>query len=297
MAQPTWENAKGMEIFTQISPTRLQSLIDHIRTDTTGWKAVDVSIEGTAKPDTKAISERIQSFFGGMQGAIFICGTRKILTLGLLGDDVDLNVLKKQLAAQLPEYQCSINTGNITREGLEVIAIRLQVTDTAPAPAAEPAKPAAVAQPAKPATAAEPLAVALLKLRLRRTQRIFFVVDDDLFMRSLLVKVLSGYGKVIALDDGKDLLSLYKEHNPDVVFLDIHLPCGSGVDLLEDIMLCDSTASVVILSADRIKDNVLLAQARGARGFVAKPFTREKIEEAMHKCLEQSELLGRGALT
>ncbi|MDP2206704.1 MAG: response regulator [Alphaproteobacteria bacterium] len=266
-----------MQIFTNITPSRLQALIDHIRTDTSGWKAVDVSIEGADKPDTQMISERIKTFFGDTEGAIFVCGSRKILTLGMLGEGIDFGTLKQQLAAHLPEYNCTINTGNITREGLEVIAIRLQVTDAGPS-APQPAEAAAVS---------------LLGLRMQRSKKVFFVVDDDLFMRSLLTKALAPYGEVVALDDGKDLLQTYREKNPDVVFLDIHLPCGSGVDLLEDIMHFDNTAGVVILSADRIKDNVLLAQARGARSFVAKPFTKEKIEEAMNKCLEQATLLAR----
>lgn len=278
MEQKTGRAGKGMEIYTHITPARLQELIDHIRTDTTGWKAVDVSIEGASKPDTHMISERIKSFFGDTDGAIFICGSRKILTLGMLGEDVDFGLLKQQLVAHLPEYNCTINTGSITREGLEVIAIRLEVAG------AEPPSPKAE-QPAAAAT--------LLALRRQRKDRLFFVVDDDLFMRSLLTKALSPHGEVVALDDGKDLLRLYREKNPDVVFLDIHLPCGSGVDLLDEIMTFDSTAGVVILSADRIKDNVLLSQARGARSFVAKPSTKEKIEEAMHKCMEQAALLAR----
>lgn len=133
----------------------------------------------------------------------------------------------------------------------------------------------------------------MLKTRMKRQERVFFVVDDDMFMRSLLTKALSPHGKVIAMDDGKDLLAAYREHLPDVVFLDIHLPCGSGIDLLEEIMRYDSTAGVIILSADRVKDNVLLSQAHGARGFVAKPFSKEKIEEAMNKCLQQAALLAR----
>lgn len=277
MGQPTGGSGKGMEIFTHITPARLKELIDHIRTDTTGWRAVDVSIEGAAKPDIKEVSSRIQSFFGDMEGAIFVCGSRKILTLGKLAEGVDLSVLKERLASHLPEYSCTINTGNITREGLEVIAIRLHISDAVVKPAAIPPTEAG----------------SMLKQRIHRYRKIFLVVDDDLFMRSLMTKVLSPHGEVVALDDGKDLLKFYQEKNPDVVFLDIHLPSGSGVDLLEGLLHIDSSAGVVILSADSVKDNVLLAQARGARGFVAKPFTKEKIEEAMHKCLEQAALLAR----
>jgi len=265
-----------MKIYTHITPARLQELIEYIRTDTTGWKAVDISIEDNQAPDINAVAARVYEFFGRRPGAIFVCGARKVLSLVMLEENVDFSKMKRDITALMPEYNCSINTGNITREGLEVIAIRLQLATAAPAKAA-------------PAPNAE----SMLKTRMKRQERVFFVVDDDMFMRSLLTKALSPHGKVIAMDDGKDLLAAYREHLPDVVFLDIHLPCGSGIDLLEEIMRYDSTAGVIILSADRVKDNVLLSQAHGARGFVAKPFSKEKIEEAMNKCLQQAALLAR----
>lgn len=265
-----------MKIYTHITPARLQELIEYIRTDTTGWKAVDISIEDNQVPDINAVAARVYEFFGRRPGAIFVCGARKVLSLVMLEENVDFPKMKRDITALMPEYNCSINTGNITREGLEVIAIRLQLATAAPAKAA-------------PAPNAE----SMLKTRMKRQERVFFVVDDDMFMRSLLTKALSPHGKVIAMDDGKDLLAAYREHLPDVVFLDIHLPCGSGIDLLEEIMRYDSTAGVIILSADRVKDNVLLSQAHGARGFVAKPFSKEKIEEAMNKCLQQAALLAR----
>lgn len=265
-----------MKIYTHITPARLQELIEYIRTDTTGWKAVDISIEDNQAPDINAVAARVYEFFGRRPGAIFVCGARKVLSLVMLEENIDFPKMKRDITALMPEYNCSINTGNITREGLEVIAIRLQLATAAPAKAV-------------PAPNAE----SMLKTRMKRQERIFFVVDDDMFMRSLLTKALSPHGKVIAMDDGKDLLAAYREHLPDVVFLDIHLPCGSGIDLLEEIMRYDSTAGVIILSADRVKDNVLLSQAHGARGFVAKPFSKEKIEEAMNKCLQQAALLAR----
>lgn len=276
-----------MEIYRNITPARLQELIDYIRTDTAGWKAVDVSIDSDEKPDIQVIAERVRTFFGQRPGAIFICGLRKVLTLVRLDDSIEFPVLKKQMTEHLPEYKCSINTGSVTREGLEVIAVRLKIASDA----------RAQEQPETPVTPVQAASAAfgstLLQQRLARTRPVFIVVDDDLFMRSLLTKALTPHGEVIALDDGAGLLDAYRQHVPDVVFLDIHLPCGSGVDLLEDIMKYDHTAGVVILSADRIKDNVLLAQARGARSFVAKPFTRDKIEDAMRKCLDQAALLAR----
>lgn len=273
-----------MTVYKTISPQRLQMLIDYIRTDTTGWKAVDVSIEDNEKPDIEEIAARVRKFFGKNPGAIFICGARKILTLVRLDNNINLSTLKSDIDKRLPEYSCCINTGTVTREGLDVIAIRLKSAEVR-----------ITQEPLSPPTqaASNAFGLTLLRKRIARPRHVFLIVDDDLFMRSLLSKALSPYGEIVELDDGKKLLSSYQEHVPDIVFLDIHLPSGSGVDLLEDIIQYDHTASVVILSADRIKDNVLLAQAKGARSFIAKPFTREKIEDSMHKCLKQSALQAR----
>ena len=169
-----------MKIYTHITPARLQELIDYIRTDTTGWKAVDISIEDNQAPDINAVAARVYEFFGRRPGAIFVCGARKVLSLVMLEENVDFPKMKRDITALMPEYNCSINTGNITREGLEVIAIRLQL---------------ATADPAKAAPA--PDTESMLKTRMKRQERVFFVVDDDMFMRSLLTKALSPHGKEI----------------------------------------------------------------------------------------------------
>jgi two-component system chemotaxis response regulator CheY len=263
------EGAQKMEIFKSISPAKLQELMDHIRKDVTGWKAVDVTVDGASSQDTADIAGKLEHFFTGKSGAIFVCGARKVLTLGKF-DGVDMDALRKDIARALPGYSCTINTGAVTREGLETIAIRLKDLTEKPAAAAD-----------------------LLQKRLQRPTKVFFVVDDDLFMRSLVAKVLKPYGVVHEFSDGLEMDKHYLREVPDVIFLDIHLPCGSGMDVLDVIRRTDSTAGVVMLSADRVKDNVLLSQARGAKGFVAKPFTKEKVEEAMRKCVEQATLMAR----
>ena len=62
------------------------------------------------------------------------------------------------------------------------------------------------------------------------------------------------------------------------------MPGKSGIDILEEILMFDQTAFIVMLSADTAKDNVLETRKLGAKGFVAKPFTKEKLVDMLQKC-------------
>jgi two-component system chemotaxis response regulator CheY len=261
-----------MEIYKTISMPKLQELLDHMRGEVAEWRAVDVTLEAGDMAETVQAAGHLDRSFSHHAGSIFVCGPRKMLMLARLGQKAAPGSVRESVNRALPKYACRVSAATVTKEGLETIKITLK-------------------DMTEPLSAPDPFF--LLKQKRARWEKIFFVVDDDLFMRSLLVKALRPYGKVIEFGDGADLADAYMRDLPDVVFLDIHLPCGSGMDIMNQIMNRDGTAGIVILSADSVKDNVLLAQARGARAFLAKPFTKEKIEEAMKKCIDQAELLLR----
>jgi two-component system chemotaxis response regulator CheY len=110
-------------------------------------------------------------------------------------------------------------------------------------------------------------------------ERVVMVADDDMFMRSLVTNTFRPKITVIEHGEAAGVVDAYLEHLPDVLFLDIHLPGGSGIKILEDILKFDETAYVAMLTADRVKENVLQAKKLGAKAFIAKPFTKQKLEE------------------
>lgn len=120
--------------------------------------------------------------------------------------------------------------------------------------------------------------------RQERSQNIVLVAEDDFYMRQLVSIALEGIATVIPAESGDAVLSLYKEHNPDVLLLDIHLPKVSGKQLLAEVLAYDSGAYVVMLSADSKSDNVHGLISAGARGFVAKPFTKETLLKYLQPC-------------
>lgn len=108
--------------------------------------------------------------------------------------------------------------------------------------------------------------------RKERTEQIVMVVDDDLFMRSVVRQTLHAHAGVVEHDSGLEVLKAYEEHAPDILMLDIHLPGRSGLEWLSEILAFDPEAHIVMLSADPQHEHVTKAIDGGAKGFVCKPF-------------------------
>jgi two-component system chemotaxis response regulator CheY len=124
----------------------------------------------------------------------------------------------------------------------------------------------------------------LAKRRHEREAIEVMVVEDDAFSRKLVCSALrtAGYG-VTAIENGHNAIGGYPLRAPDVMFLDIDLPDVSGHDVLQKILSIDPEAYVVILSANHNEANVLGAIKKGAKGFVAKPFTKGKLLSYIEK--------------
>ena len=110
------------------------------------------------------------------------------------------------------------------------------------------------------------------------------VVDDDLFVRSVLRQTLHGIAKVVEVGDGAEVISIYKKHLPDLIFLDIHLPNRTGLELLEEITAFDPDAHIVMLSADSSLENVSKGKDSGIKAFLTKPFSRDRVMAYLHRC-------------
>src|SRR3989339_1788242 len=119
--------------------------------------------------------------------------------------------------------------------------------------------------------------------RIERDHNIFLVADDDLFVRSLVSRALKDYGKIVELTNGNDVVDRFLEISPDVLFLDIHLPEKSGLDILDEIIKKNKDAFVVMLSADSHLGNVVITRKAGAKGFITKPFTKQKLLETVRR--------------
>lgn len=116
-------------------------------------------------------------------------------------------------------------------------------------------------------------------------QSSILIVDDVSSVRYFLNQNLRimGAGKVAEASTGQQALIAVSTAHPDLVFLDIELPDSNGHELLSRIKALEPSCHVVIMSAHSTVENVKRSVEGGASGFMAKPFTPEKIQATLRR--------------
>jgi two-component system chemotaxis response regulator CheY len=111
------------------------------------------------------------------------------------------------------------------------------------------------------------------------------IVDDAAFMCKMLKDMLAdtGFEVIGEATNGAEAIAKYTALKPDLVLMDIMMPDVSGVAAVKEIVAADSQARIVICSVLRQQDMVMEALRAGARDFVVKPFSANKIREALQR--------------
>jgi len=119
------------------------------------------------------------------------------------------------------------------------------------------------------------------------------VVDDSLFMRTLISDMLNSDPEIEVIDtakDGAEAVKKIPKMKPDVVTLDLVMPGWDGLTTLKHIMIEDPTP-VIMLSAYSKKDADITIECleAGALGFVLKPSGELSldIQTIKHELLEE----------
>ncbi len=104
------------------------------------------------------------------------------------------------------------------------------------------------------------------------------IIEDEIDVCYLLSTILKNKqiqpSYVNTLADAKSFL---KTHHPEIIFLDNHLPDGTGVDFINKIKKVSPQSKIILITAyDTVADRTK-AQTEGADYFIAKPFTRDTI--------------------
>lgn len=113
------------------------------------------------------------------------------------------------------------------------------------------------------------------------------VVDDTAFMRRVVSDALRAGGHEIVGEaaNGEEAVQQHAELRPEVTTLDITMPVKDGLTALREIMMADPGARIVMCSALGQDAKVMEAIKAGARDFVLKPFTPERVLEAVGKAV------------
>ena len=122
------------------------------------------------------------------------------------------------------------------------------------------------------------------------TTRLLLVDDEEAF-RKLLGMELGHVGYQVdsagTIEGARKLLASQSFH---VVFLDVHLPDGNGLDLLREIRELAPSTQVVMLTAFGTVQEAIRAMKEGAVDFLSKPVKFGELEAVLEKVLQRQEL-------
>ena len=113
------------------------------------------------------------------------------------------------------------------------------------------------------------------------------LADDSQFMRTILKGML---GKAfpdtqfIEAGTGTLAVSLWREHRPELLLLDLVMPEKGGIDVLKEIGP-GKTGKVIVISALGQEKIMQEAQSLGASAFIVKPFDEKNVIETVKATL------------
>ncbi|MFN2455118.1 MAG: sigma-54-dependent transcriptional regulator [Pyrinomonadaceae bacterium] len=112
------------------------------------------------------------------------------------------------------------------------------------------------------------------------------VVDDEKSQREILEMILSGEGyNVTTASSGEAALKFAREHRFDLVLTDFKMTGMDGIELLQQLLVYDSSIIVILLTAHGSIDSAKEALRRGAFDYLQKPYDRETLLETINRAL------------
>ncbi|BBN80954.1 hypothetical protein PA25_09390 [Pseudoalteromonas sp. A25] len=116
----------------------------------------------------------------------------------------------------------------------------------------------------------------------------FLVVDDCQLVRNLVRNTIEnrlGSDNVYVAVDGKEALELLNTRKIDIIIADWQMPKMDGDELLRKVRQSAKLKAMpfIMMSSLGDKEHVLSAIQNGVSQYVMKPFTAEKLEDAIHK--------------
>jgi DNA-binding NarL/FixJ family response regulator len=116
--------------------------------------------------------------------------------------------------------------------------------------------------------------------------RVFLVDDHRLFLSGVRSEVGREFEVVGVASDVVEAIDGIRTTRPDVALLDVHMPEGGGVAVLDAIAATHPDIRFLALSVSDAPDDVIEVIRAGARGYVTKTIAPEELVEAVRRIHE-----------
>lgn len=240
----------------------VMALIPAIQESMDEWQMLNISILRESQLTRDQVLERLLNKYKEHKGFIYPASPTKIIMGVRFGVIDNYAIMKKHIEESVPNNCCHITLKKMSPVGLKHVQTDLTQSNNNML-----------------------LEDTMFDQRQKRRQNMLLIADDDAFIRKAMKKLLLASGVLIEAGDSKAVVTQYINKNPDVLFLDIHMPGKNGLELIQDIMEVDPDAYIVLLSADSSPGNVLKALEEGAVGFLSKPPSKKKVQDYLSQCI------------
>jgi len=111
------------------------------------------------------------------------------------------------------------------------------------------------------------------------------IIDDENRTRELIAKMIDSFGlDVLAIPEGENVqsgIAAIEKHKPDIVFLDIQMPDGTGFDVLASIP--EKTFEVIFITAH--EEYAIKAIKFSALDYLLKPVDLSELKASLEKAI------------
>ena len=116
------------------------------------------------------------------------------------------------------------------------------------------------------------------------------IVDDSFVIRKNIKQHLINHydAEIVGMaENGKVALEMFDQTNPNYVTLDITMPELDGISVLQEMLKRNPIVNVIIITALSDKDTALQAIEMGAKSYIIKPLTIQKLQAAVNQFVTQ----------
>lgn len=110
------------------------------------------------------------------------------------------------------------------------------------------------------------------------------VAEDNIINQKLITKILNDYGLVVTVaNNGEEAVSLRKQNEYDIVFMDIQMPIMGGIDATEKILSFEKSSRqhhipIIALTANALQGDREKYITAGMDNYTSKPINISQIE-------------------
>lgn len=113
------------------------------------------------------------------------------------------------------------------------------------------------------------------------------LIEDDITFSEMLKHFLERHKYIVEVSFNiKKAFHLLEKQKYDLVFTDLRLPDGNGIDVLKEINKRNAHIPVVLLTSYAEVSTAVQAMKQGAFDYISKPLNTDEVLEVIHNALE-----------